>query len=295
MSCKLKKRYRVVDVFTDTPFEGNALAVFPDASGLDTGTMQKIAKELNLSETTFVFPATRSNCAANVKIFTPGQEMDFAGHPTIGTSYVLMEENIIPEGTENFILEERVGPIPIQVDQGPNPLIWLRTPPITSGMTFDRSVCARTLGLDTAGLLDITPRLLSAGNPTVFIALKDKEAVDKAWFNTQALFELKKEHPENFCVFLFAPTADGVYSRMFAHDYGVQEDPATGSSTGPLALYMMQNRLISKNSGTKFISEQGTRMGRRSVLYVHIRGDNGEDGIYVGGHVTPVAECVMEV
>ena len=295
MTNNLIKQYRVVDVFTDTPFEGNPLAVFPDASGMDTTTMQKIAKEFNLSETTFVFPATHPDCAAYVRIFTPGQEMEFAGHPTIGTSYVLMEEGIVPKEKDNFILEERVGPVPIHVDKGSNPLIWLRTPPITSGMIFDRSICAKALGLDIEDLYDVNPQALSAGNSTIFIVLKDKNAVDKAWYNFQEVSALKKQYSKKVSFFIFTPTPEGAYSRMFAPEYGVMEDPATGSATGPLALYMMQHGLISKDSGTKFISEQGTKMGRKSILHVHIKGDNGNDGIYVGGNVTPVAECVMKV
>src|SRR5271163_822823 len=102
-------RYRVVDVFTEHAFEGNALAVFPEASGLGDDTMQKIARELNLSETTFVFPATRNDCAAQVRIFTPTREMEFAGHPTIGTSFVLLQEGKIRSGVEHFSLEEKVG------------------------------------------------------------------------------------------------------------------------------------------------------------------------------------------
>ncbi len=295
MPSKLTKHYRVVDVFTDTPFEGNALAVFPDASGLDTNTMQKIAKELNLSETTFVFPATRSDCAAKVRIFTPGQEMDFAGHPTIGTAYVLMDEGLVSEGTENFILEEKVGPVPIQVDKGSNPLIWLRTPPIISGKAFDHSICAQTLGLETGELLDIDPQLLSAGNPTVFIAVKSKDAVDNTYLNYDSFTALKGNYLDNICVFVFTPTQEGAYSRMFAPDHGVPEDPATGSATGPLAAYMMQHGLVSDDSGTRFISEQGTKIGRKSILHVHITGDRGQDGIYVGGHVTPVAEATMKI
>src|ERR1700690_2661774 len=97
-------RYRVVDVFTEHPLEGNPLAVFPDASGLDESTMQKIAKELNLSETTFVLPSTRADCAVRVRIFTPTKEMLFAGHPTIGTSYVLLDEGAV--SGSNFLLEE---------------------------------------------------------------------------------------------------------------------------------------------------------------------------------------------
>src|SRR5581483_1031700 len=103
-------RYRVVDVFTERPLEGNALAVFPDASGLDDVMMQKIAKELNLSETTFVVPATRTDCTVGIRIFTPMREMAFAGHPTIGTSFVLGEEGIVPRTDAHFMAEEKVGP-----------------------------------------------------------------------------------------------------------------------------------------------------------------------------------------
>src|SRR5579864_925832 len=123
-------RYWVVDVFTQQPLEGNSLAVFSDASGLDDETMQKIARELNLSETTFVFPATRADCVRGVRIFTPAREMVFAGHPTIGTSFVLLEEAIVSSGVEYFVLEEKVGPVPIRIEPGLRPLIWLRTPPI---------------------------------------------------------------------------------------------------------------------------------------------------------------------
>ena len=96
-----------------------------------------------------------------------------------------------------------------------------------------------------------------------------------------------------FCVFLFTPTPEGDYSRMFAHEYGVVEDPATGSSTGPLAAYMIRHKLTPPQAGTRLVSEQGTKMGRRSFLHVEIQGERGADGIYVGGHVTPIAEGVM--
>src|SRR5580658_3942018 len=103
-------RYKVVDVFTTEALEGNALAVFPDASDLDATTMQKIARELNLAETVFVLPATRKDCAARLRIFTPAREMIFAGHPTVGASFVLTEEGLVARDSEDFILEEGVGP-----------------------------------------------------------------------------------------------------------------------------------------------------------------------------------------
>src|SRR5262245_30966914 len=154
-------RYRVVDVFTEQPLEGNPLAVFPDASGIDDATMQKIAKELNLSETTFVSPASRADCAAKVRIFTPTRELLFAGHPTIGTSFVLLDEGIVPRNSEGFALEEKIGPVPVRVEPGERPLIWLTTPPISFGRTFDRRLCAETLGLETKDLLEITPQIVS--------------------------------------------------------------------------------------------------------------------------------------
>jgi trans-2,3-dihydro-3-hydroxyanthranilate isomerase len=286
-------RCRVVDVFTDRPLEGNALAVFPHASAIDDVTMQKIAKELNLSETTFVVPATRNECAVGVRIFTPTRELPFAGHPTIGTSFVLMEEGLVSSNSERFVLEEKVGPVPIRVDKSNRPLIWLRTPPVSEGATFDRQICAQVLGLDTSDLLQITPQLMSAGNPTLFVALKGKDAVDRAWLDSHGSAVLKEGHREPMCVFVFSPTADGAYSRMFAPDYGITEDPATGSSTGPLAVFMMQHGLVSSAAGIRFVSEQGSKMGRRSILHVHIFGERGAGGINVGGHVTPIAHGTM--
>jgi trans-2,3-dihydro-3-hydroxyanthranilate isomerase len=288
-------RYRVVDVFADQPLEGNALAVFPDAAGIDTATMQKIARELNLAETAFVIPTTRAGCAVGVRIFTPMREMTFAGHPTVGTAFVLLEEGIVPRSSERFAVDEKVGAIQIRVEGDVRPLIWLRTPPIREGRSFDRKVCAQSLGLAKSDLLEIPPQLMSAGNPTVFVALKNRKAVDHAWLDLSSYHLLKGDHPESMCVFVFTPTSEGAYSRMFAPEYGIAEDPATGSSTGPLAAFMMRHGLVSSTAGSRFVSEQGTKMRRRSILHVHIHGERGRDGIDVGGHVVPVVEAMMTI
>ena len=287
--------YRVVDVFTTEALAGNPLAVFTQASEIDEAVMQKIAREMNLAETTFVLPAENLDCVARVRIFTPKKEMIFAGHPTIGTAFVLRNEGVLPTNCESFCLEEKVGPVQIWIEDAERPMIWLRTPPISEGQFYNRSSCARALGLETDELLDIQPQLLDAGNPTLFIALRSKEAVDQAWLEAQSMSTLKEDKAEPFCVFVFSPTGEGAYSRMFAPEYGVPEDPATGSSTGPLGLFMMRNRLMTGASGTRFISEQGTKMARRSILHVRVAGDHGADGIYVGGHVTSVAEGTMEL
>jgi trans-2,3-dihydro-3-hydroxyanthranilate isomerase len=286
-------RYAVVDVFTTEPLAGNSLAVFPDASELDDKTMQKIARELNLAETAFVLPATREDCVARVRIFTPAKELPFAGHPTVGTAFVLLQEGIVSRNSGEFSLEEGVGPILLRNEAGPRPLIWLRMPPIREGKCYGASLCARALGLEPQDLLPMKPQLFSAGNPTLVVAVKDRAAVDRAWLDSAGLKTLKYPEDESFCVYLFTPTSDGPYSRMFAPEYGIPEDPATGSSMGPLAVFMMRHKLISKAGGARFVSEQGTKMGRRSLLHVEIRGNEAADGIFVGGHAAPLVQAVM--
>lgn len=320
-------RYAVVDVFTRIPLEGNPLAVFPDARGLDGATMQRIARELNLSETTFVLPSTRAACAARVRIFTPTMEMRFAGHPTIGTSDVLLREGTVPRDAEHFALEELVGDVPIRVerrrpdaalavaraderggDTGGGerrgetgggelvepPMIWLTTPPIEFGRTYERAACAEALGLEPDDLLgDVPPQLVSAGNPTVFIALRDTAAVDRAWIELSGVRALHGSTAGAVCFFVFTPTPEGAYSRMFAPEHGVSEDPATGSATGPLAAYMMRHALAPAADGARFVSEQGTKMGRRSFLHVFVHGQNGRDGIEVGGTCVKLAEATL--
>lgn len=286
-------RYVVVDVFTREPLAGNSLAVFPDAAGLDEITMQKIAKEINLTETAFVLPATRKDCAARVRIFSPARELAFAGHPTVGTAFVLLQEGIVSENSAEFILEEQIGPVPIRFETGQPPLIWLRMPPIREGRFYDPSLCAEVLGLEPQDLLPVQPQLLNAGNPTVIVGAKDKAAVDRAWLDLAGMRTLKGTETKSFCVFLFTPTPDGAYSRMFAPEYGIPEDPATGSSMGPLAAFMMRHGLVSKAAGTRFVSEQGTKIGRRNLLHVEIHGAEGVDGIDVGGYVTPIVEAVI--
>jgi trans-2,3-dihydro-3-hydroxyanthranilate isomerase len=288
----LKKSYpyTIVDVFTRDALAGNPLAVLPSASGLNELTMQRIAREFNLSETAFVFPPTREDCAARVRIFSPTKEMAFAGHPTIGTAFVLLQEQIVSRNCSVFLLDEPIGPVLVRIEGGRPPLIWLQTPPINVGKSYTISLCAEVLGLGAQDMLPTDPQLLSAGNSTLIVAVRDKLAVDRAWLDLAGLKRLKGTEQESMCVLLFAPTPDGVYARMFAPEYGIPEDPAAGSSVGPLASYMIQHGLISDCPGTRFVCEQGTQMGRRSLLHVDIQ---GAQQIYVGGHVTSVAEGIL--
>lgn len=276
-------RYRLVDVFTQEQFQGNQLAVFLDARGLDDASMQRIGRELNLPETTFVFPASLPGCVADVRIFTPFKEMLFAGHPTIGTAFVLRSEGLAP--AEAFQLQLKVGPVPVRVDTGGGAIVWLKTPPIQWGKTYDPALCANVLGLNPADLdARFAPQRLSAGNPTLLVPLRSTESVDRAWLGLDGMQRLRGDEPELFCVFIFAATRAGAYSRMFAPEYGIPEDPASGSATGPLGAFMKKLGLV---ASARFVSEQGVKMGRRSLLHVHI---HGADDINVGGQVTPVGE-----
>jgi trans-2,3-dihydro-3-hydroxyanthranilate isomerase len=290
-----KYPYQVVDVFTDRPLEGNPLAVFTDGTQLDDETMQSIARELNLSETVFILPPTDGRYLARLRIFTPRQELAFAGHPTIGTAFLLLTNGMVRDDIDDFVLEEKIGPVPVRVERGKRPLIWLTTPPIESGQTFDRDLCASMLALRSDDLLDCEPQLVSAGNPFLFVAVKSKEPVDRAWLDASSVRMLGNANPRPNGVFIFAPTPEGAYSRLFAPEQGISEDPATGSATGPLAAYMIRHNLITSPDRSRFFSEQGTKMRRRSILHVQIRGERGVDGIEVGGHVTPLVWAEMHI
>lgn len=293
---KMQLDYRVVDVFTRTSLQGNPVAVFVDAEGISATIMQKIAKELNLSETVFVLPASREDCDVRARIFNPAFEMSFAGHPTIGAAYVVREAGIVAGEPREIVLEELAGPVQVRIDEGDNPIIWLKSPPVKSTRGYDPSSCSSALGLTEEELIPNVPcRLLTAGVPCIFVALRDKVAIDRAVLDPIRFAALHADQKGPVSMFVFAPVSEGAYSRMFAPELGITEDPATGSATSPLAVFMMEYGLVASNDGTRFISEQGTKLGRRSLLHVHIKGSNGSDGIYVGGQVAPVARATMTI
>jgi trans-2,3-dihydro-3-hydroxyanthranilate isomerase len=288
--------YHVVDVFTVRPLEGNALAVFPDASGIDDVTMQRIAREMNLSETTFILPRESDGGATRVRIFTPARELPFAGHPTIGTAYVMRMLGVVPADAKQFVLNENVGRVPVRVDDGADPILWLTTPPIAKLREFAAEGCARALSLSRDCLAAGVPcEQLSAGNPLIFVAVRDRAAVDDARVDSAAFAELMRESKASSAIFVFAVSESGAYSRMFAPELGIVEDPATGSATGPLAAFMMSHGLVASADGTRFVSEQGVKMGRRSLLHVFVHGEHGKDGIEVGGNAVPVASGTMRL
>lgn len=288
-----------VDVFTDRLFGGNPLAVVLDARGLDDATMQAIAREMNLSETTFLLPATRPDCVARVRIFTPAREVPFAGHPTLGTAWVLATEGRL-HGAARAALEEGIGPVEIELDGDPaRPrFVWMRHrdaefgPPVVA-----RAAVAAALGLDEEHLRPEVPVCTgSTGSRFLYVPLRDRAAVDRAALDVVAMRAAVGAGPLPG-VFVFAPEPAGAYSRMFApHTSGVPEDPATGSASGPLAAYLVLHGLVPGGEPAVLVSEQGTAMGRQSFVHLRVCGGRGRaSDIRVGGGVVPVLRGILRV
>lgn len=281
-----------VDVFTERIFGGNPLAVFLDGRGLTDVEMQALAREMNLSETTFVLPATREDCAARVRIFTPASELPFAGHPTVGTAWVLATRGRL--GGARAVLEEGIGPVPVELEGDPArpSFVWMRhgtaefEPPVT-----ERAGVAAALGLAASALHATAPiRVGSTGRRFLYVPLRDRAAVDRAALDVPAMRRAAGEPLPG--VFVFCPEERGAYSRMFApHTSRTPEDPATGAATGPLGAYLVTHGLVRGAGAFRFVSEQGTHMGRPSFVHIRLRAEGGAaTDIGVGGSVVPVLE-----
>ncbi|MEA2667430.1 MAG: trans-2,3-dihydro-3-hydroxyanthranilate isomerase [Chloroflexota bacterium] len=300
-----ERRYRLrwVDVFTERALAGNPLAVVLEADGLSSTQMQAIARETNLSETTFVLPPEKREHAAKVRIFTPHVELPFAGHPTVGTGWVLLDEGLVSPDAAGFTLEEGVGPIPVKVDRsGGAVVLWMTHPVVKFGATIEpRDELAAALGLTTADLQpDVPIQILTTGVPFIYVALKDGAAVDRAVSSGEALTRFLEPHGL-LPVFLFAATGGKrLYSRMFGPHSTTQivEDPATGSASGPLGAFAVRYGLVPRAPQVLIVSEQGTKMGRQSFIQIKLAYSGRADipeRIEVGGSVVPVMSAELSV
>jgi trans-2,3-dihydro-3-hydroxyanthranilate isomerase len=283
--------YALVDVFTNQPFGGNQLAVFPDARDLSPQIMQALAKELNLSESAFVFPAQHAAHDYWVRFFTPAVELPMAGHPTVGTAFVLAHEGMLqlvePETTITF--EEGVGVVPVtlQTRAGQLHLIQMRQPLPTFGPLFaDREAIAQMLSLDPA-LLDATLPLevVSCGVPFLFVPVRNLEAMRAIRFRLdvweRVLRDFAAPHVFVFTQEVVLPNST-VHSRMFAPAMGIAEDPATGAASGPLGCYLVRHGRV--QLAGQMVSEQGFEIGRPSLVQVKIEQDGQHiTGVSIGG------------
>lgn len=286
--------YRCVDVFTTERFGGNPLAVFPDARGLDASTMQRIANELNLSETTFVTPTERADCDFRLRIFTPRSELPMAGHPTIGTAWVLSRGNRV-------VFEEGVGPVPVtRRPLGTGESGWWMSPPSPTFVlpSEDRSTIASALGLTLEDLANGLPvEIGSSGVPGLCVALANLEALGRASLGSDRWGALASSRVAQFAYVFVAVEPRRVRARMFAPALGVSEDPATGGAAGPLGAYLMRHDLVARDAGgcTRIRCEQGVEMGRPSAIEIEVFGAADSPDVHVGGACVDVGGGWVDV
>lgn len=297
-------QYIQVDVFTNTRFGGNPLAVFLDGRGLSDAEMQAIAREMNQSETTFVFPAERPELSASIRIFTPWRELPFAGHPTIGTAWALLNQGLVDGASGRLVLGERIGPVPVRFEGDPtNPdMLWMdqgvaefRTP------EFAGAEPAYALSLSADDLLSGYPvEIGSTGLPFLYVPVNDPATVDRAEGRASELRACVERAGEaGVGVVIFAPgaAANEVYTRMLAPaGGGIVEDPATGSASGPLGAYVVRHGLARGDRVVEVTSRQGVGMGRPSEVYIRVAIEAGQLGrIEVGGQVVPVLDGTLRL
>ena len=279
--------FYIVDVFAEEKYAGNQLAVVHGGVGLPDETLQKIALEMNYSETTFVLSEKETEGGYHVRIFTPGDEVPFAGHPTLGTAYVIQHE-ILASPLERITLKLKAGEIPVTFGE----VLWMRQLPPTFGATLDSALIARTLDLETADLDDRSPvQEVSTGLPTLVVPLRDLDALRRCKVDWERYTEVAGPG-KNLYVFCPEPHYDGpgeLSARMFANDLGVPEDPATGSAAGCLAAYLLEHSYLGTDSVAVRV-EQGYEIGRPSLLYLQAARDGDEMRVGVGGKVQMVAK-----
>jgi len=299
--------YVRVDVFSKKPFGGNPLAVFPDARSLTSREMQLLAREMNLSETTFVLPPSRGSGADfRVRIFTPDAEIPYAGHPTLGTFFVLAEAGkiAIESGMTTVSMEVKAGVLPVEIHSSRSgkvsKVVSVQSRPQFLDVFDDVDLVARALSLKRS---DFDTRrapvqLVSTGLPWLIAPVKTRRAVERARANVEHFSEVVKRLPEGV-VDVYLTCLDPVDDRATSHSRGfclvsggIVEDPATGSASGCLGAYLAERGLVDVRRKTRILNEQGYEMGRPSKVEVEVRtdGSGSIESVRVGGPVVRVME-----
>jgi len=293
--------FEQVDVFTDRPFAGNPLCVVPDGLGLSGGAMQAIAREMNLSETTFVLPPTDPCAAYRMRIFTPARELPFAGHPSIGTAWVLARAKRFPlrEPVTRIWQEVGIGTLPLDIEVrggAPGRVVMTQGSPVFGPVLGSPAPVAAALGLSPAALEPGPVQVVSTGIGHLLVRVPDLETLAGLRPDPAALTALLQAHAAVGCfVFLLRPEAEALArARMFAPGAGVPEDPATGSAAGPLGAYLAAHGLLRGRSA--FAIDQGVEMGRPSRLWVEVECDSSgmPRVLRVGGETVPVMRGTIE-
>jgi trans-2,3-dihydro-3-hydroxyanthranilate isomerase len=286
--------FYIVDVFAERKYEGNQLAVVRNAGGLSDNQMQKITREMNYSETTFISSEDEREGGYDVRIFTPGAEVPFAGHPTLGTAFVIRQK-IVKQPVETIHLNLKVGQIPVtfkKTKQGED-ILWMKQIEPTFGETLDAEAISRVLSIDKNQIDDRFPiQEVSTGMCFIIVPLKDLAAVRQVRIAKDQLIKLV-ETMQAKVILVFCPETyhrdNDLNVRVFCDYVGIPEDPATGSGNGCLAGYLVKHRYFGSNE-IDIRVEQGYEIGRPSLLCLNAQDENGKIDVNVGGKVVMVAE-----
>ena len=292
----MRPKFFQVDVFTDQVFGGNPLAVFPDPEALNEEAHLQIAREMNLSETTFVYPPNNQEADFKIRIFTPGKEIPFAGHPTLGTAHILWETGKVSAMKDSVILEMDAGLIQVSREQKN---LFMEQPLPSYGDTVESTdLVAAALSIDSDAIDTRFPlQIVSTGFPALFVPLKNLKSVQSVELNLAALREVLGT-VDMIYVFTRETQKRGstVHSRSFAPFIGIPEDPATGSAAGALGAYLIRHKVIENLEASAIVVEQGLEMNRPSIIQVSIE-KKGEEikSIKVGGQAITVLEGTLRL
>lgn len=286
--------FYIVDVFAEKKYEGNQLAVFRNAGNISGEQMQRLAKEMNYSETTFILSESERDGGFDVRIFTPEDELPFAGHPTLGTAFVIQRE-LIKEKVETVALNLKVGQIPVTFSyKGDEPdILWMKQKAPVFGKTYNREILSPILGLDRGHFFDSFPiQEVSTGFFALIVPLKTLDAVRKVQINREKYSDFV-EKGGALGILIFAPETfhkeNHLNVRVFADALGVPEDPATGSANGCLAGYLVKNRYF-QTEQIDIRVEQGYEIGRPSLLLLKAKEKEDKIDVSVGGKSVLVAK-----
>ena len=298
--------FYIVDVFAETKYAGNQLAVFTGESvaNLSPDEMLQIAREINYSETTFIISDKPRNSGYDVRIFTPAKELPFAGHPTLGTAYIIQKE-IIKHSVERVILNLKVGQIPVtwETIDDLGEVLWMKQNAPTFAQKHDAESLAVVLNLEPADIDSRFPiQEVSTGIPFIIVPLKTHQALKKSKVNLDKLLSIKPRNQvfsKNLVskdakeILIFCPetnnSGNDLSVRMFAPALGITEDPATGSANGCLAGYLVEYNYFDKEK-IEVKVEQGYEINRPSLLLLKAEKQEGEIEVFVGGKVVMVAK-----